>query len=43
MHPDQTAKGAVLSESSLSVGKASKTLQQMRNADLFCCDWRFKG
>ena len=44
MDPDQTARiGAVLSESILFVGKASKTFQQTTKAVKFCCDWRFKG
>ena len=44
MDPDQTAPiAAVWSESTLFVGKASKTFQQTRKADDFCCDWRFKG
>ena len=42
MDPDQTAPmGAVRSESTLFVGKASKTFQQTTKADKFCCDWRF--
>ena len=40
MDPDQTAP---ISESTLFVGKASKTFQQTTKADEFCCDWRFKG
>ena len=41
---DQTAPiGAVWSESTLFVGKASKTFQQTTIADEFCCDWRLKG
>ena len=40
---DQTAPiGAVCSGSTLFVGKASKTFQQITKADDFCCDWRFK-
>ena len=39
--PDQI--GAVWSESTLFVGKASKTFQQTTKAVEFCCDWRFKG
>ena len=40
MDPDQTAPiGAVCSGSTLFVGKASKTFQQMTKADDFCCDW----
>ena len=35
---DQTAPIGVY-----TVGKASKTFQQMTIADKFCCDWRFKG
>ena len=31
------------SESTLFVGKASKTFQQTTKAHKFCCDWRFKG
>ena len=43
MDPDQTAPiGAVGSESTLFVGKSSKTLQQTTKADEFGCDWRFK-
>ena len=39
MDPDQTAPiGAACSESTLFVGKASKTFQQMRKAGDFCCD-----
>ena len=44
MDPDKTARlGTVLSESTLFVGKASKTFQQTTKAVEFCCDWRFKG
>ena len=44
MNPDQTAPtGAVLSDSTLFVGNASKTFQQTTKADKFCCDWHFKG
>ena len=44
MDSDQTAPiGAVCSESTLFIGKASKTFQQMIIADVFCCDWCFKG
>ena len=38
MDPDQTAP-----ESTLFVGKASKTFQQTTRADEFCCDLPFKG
>ena len=42
--PDETAPiGPVWSESTLFVGKASKTFQQTTKADKFSCDWRFKG
>ena len=44
MDQDQTAHiGAVRSESTLFVGKASKIFQQTTKAVQFCCDWRFKG
>ena len=41
--PDQTAPiGAVWSECTLFVGKASKT-KQTAKPDKFCCNWLFKG
>ena len=41
--PDQTAPiGAVWSESTLFVEKASKTFQQTTKAADFCCDWRLR-
>ena len=44
MEPDQTAPiEAVFSESTLIVGKASKTFQQTTKADKFCCDRHIKG
>ena len=36
MDPDQTAP--IGSESTMFVGKASKTFQQTTKADEFCCD-----
>ena len=42
--PEQTAPmGAVWSGSTLFAIEASKTFQQTRKADDFCCDWRIKG
>ena len=38
---EQTAP--ILSGSTLFAIEASKTFQQTRKADDFCCDWRFKG
>ena len=43
MDPEQTAPiRAVWSGSTLFAIEASSTLQQMRKADDFCCDWRIK-
>ena len=36
-------RSADCSESTLFVGKASKTFQQTTKADEFCCDWLLKG
>ena len=44
MNLDQTAPIVeVQTESTLFVGKASKTFQQTTKTDNFCCDWQFKG
>ena len=41
MDPDQTAP--IGSESTLFVGKTSKTFQLTTKAVEFCCDWCSKG
>ena len=44
VEPEQTAPiGEVWSGSTLFAIEATKTFQQTRKADDFCCDWRITG